>query len=123
MVRKHTKPVAKPAKKPKRNGRGPAKQSANHIRAWRLHRGFATQGDLAKKSGITRATISRLESGTLPYRQWQLEKLSVALDCKPHDLIGTDPNLSASIFQIYQSLSEAGQKRAIRLLQALADES
>lgn len=123
MVQRKGGKAVKIAKPTKRNCRGPAKKSVNHIRAWRLHRGFATQGDLAKKSGITRATISRLESGALPYRQWQLEKLSDALGCAPHDLIGTDPNLSASIFQIYQQLPGAIQKRAIKMLRALAEDN
>ena len=109
--------------KPKRGGRGPVKHAANYIRAWRLHRGFATQGELAKKSGITRATISRLESGTLPYRQWQLEQLSETLNCKPHDLIGTDPRMQASIFQIYQRLPEEAQKQAMKVMLALADKT
>lgn len=123
MVRKQTKQGKAVAKKPKRGGRGPVKHAANYIRAWRLHRGFATQGELAKKSGITRATISRLESGTLPYRQWQLEQLSETLNCKPHDLIGTDPRMQASIFQIYQRLPEEAQKQALKVMLALADKT
>lgn len=47
-----------------------------------------TQEELAKKSGISRITICRIESGTQKdLMVGNLNKLAVALDCKVSDLI------------------------------------
>jgi predicted DNA-binding transcriptional regulator AlpA/DNA-binding Xre family transcriptional regulator len=59
----------------------------NFIQEWRIARGFKTQSEFARASGIERATICRLESGALPWRKHWLEKLAAALDCTPADLL------------------------------------
>jgi DNA-binding Xre family transcriptional regulator len=94
--------------------------SQNSIRKWREFRGIATQGELAIKASITRATISRLETGNLEYRQWLLERLATALDCQPFDLIGTDPYAMASILKIYSSIPKDRQTSALKALEGFA---
>jgi transcriptional regulator with XRE-family HTH domain len=78
--------------------------NTNTIRKWRTFRGIESQGELAEKAGLTRATLSRLESGVLRYRQDQLEALAGVLECTPHDLIGVDLSEEADIFRIYRGL-------------------
>lgn len=47
-----------------------------------------TQGELAKKSGISRITINRIENGTQKdIMVGNLNKLAIALECKVSDLI------------------------------------
>jgi transcriptional regulator with XRE-family HTH domain len=108
-------------RKSARPGRGAAKPAANCIRFWREFRGLKTQGELGRKSGVTRATISRLESGALPYRQSVLEKIAKALDCKPHDLIGVNPFEMADILQIYARIPAELRERAKRTLTSFTD--
>jgi transcriptional regulator with XRE-family HTH domain len=114
MVRKRTRAAAKVP---------PKRREGNFVRHWRLFRGYATQDVLAEKSGVTRVTISRLESGALPYRQSVLEKLAAALDCTPGDLIERDPQSTITIVQIYSRLSERDQGRAIKMLKTLTDDA
>ena len=66
----------------------------NCIAKWREYRGIESQSELAKLSGITRATVCRLENGTLPWRQWLLERLAAVLQCEPAQLITTNPKIN-----------------------------
>lgn len=63
-----------------------SKARRNHLAAWRLHREM-TQEALADAVNTTKATISRLESGSRGLSQKWLERLSPILDCKPADLL------------------------------------
>lgn len=114
MVRK------KPRKKAK-VFRGPTKPEKNFVRAWRLFRGMEHQGDLAIAAGLSRPTISRVESGDLQWRQDLYEQIASALGCSAVDLLTTDPETSGSIFQIYATvpteMRAKAQAAAIRALQ------
>lgn len=99
--------------------RGPSLKPANYIRAWREFRGITSQGQMALKAGMTRPTISRLESGAMPYRQKALEQLARVLECTPSDLIGSDPNAMGAIFQIYERIPESLRPQALSALVAL----
>lgn len=77
---------------PKRRRARPLGKSGNFIAAWRLYRGYATQDDLARASGINRSVINRLENGKLLWRQDLLEPIAEALDCQPFELIAYDPS-------------------------------
>lgn len=91
----------------------------NFIRSWRLFRGYERQADLCKVCKISRPVLSRLENGTLPYRQPQLEVLAATLKCAPGDLINVDPSGAGDIFRIYEQIPEAKRERAIKLLRNL----
>ena len=49
-----------------------------------------TQIELSKISGVSRATIARLEAGTHGAYRGTVSKLARALKVKPRDLIETD---------------------------------
>lgn len=92
----------------------------NFIRAWRLYRGYERQQDLCATSRISRPVLSRLENGTLEYRQGHLDMLAKALNCTPGDLVKTDPNSQGDIFRVYEEIPQAKRARALKLLRNLA---
>jgi transcriptional regulator with XRE-family HTH domain len=52
---------------------------------------YLTQQDLAERSGVSRVSIIRLESGTVPARFSTLRKLAAALGVEPKALVGEGP--------------------------------
>lgn len=98
-----------------------AATTSNFIRAWRLYRGYESQAALsAKVPDLNASVLSRLESGSLQYRQWHIDLLADALNVSPRDLIGRDPNAVADVFSIYEGLNANKRKRALKLMRALA---
>jgi transcriptional regulator with XRE-family HTH domain len=93
---------------------------SNFIAEWRMFRGFKTQLELARAAGMTRPTVSRLETGAISYSHHQLEKLARVLGCSKGDLISTDPNLMGSVFQIYERIPEKDRQHALDVLQTFA---
>jgi transcriptional regulator with XRE-family HTH domain len=91
----------------------------NHIRNWRLFRGFRTQNDLAKACGLSRPRISNLESGEQPYMQHHLDILANTLDCAPADLISIDPSKTPDILKIYNRLSPVSKQAVDNLIKSL----
>lgn len=78
----------------------------NKIKEWRLWNNM-TPEDLAKATGLSRPTISRLESGARVYRQEHLEMIAEIFGCTPADLISIDPAEMADIFKIYGGVAAA----------------
>jgi transcriptional regulator with XRE-family HTH domain len=61
------------------------------LREWRRYRALS-QADLAQKTGVTEATISRLEQpGHPPPRPSTIRKLADALEIAPHELYAPPP--------------------------------
>lgn len=61
------------------------------LREWRERR-LLSQGELADKAGVGRATIARIETGALktdPHFR-TIRKLAAALEVKPEELIVAD---------------------------------
>lgn len=56
------------------------------LREWRLAK-VMTQEELAQTSGVTEATISRIETGQHEARISTVKKLAQALDIEPQQLI------------------------------------
>ena len=61
----------------------------DRLRAHRKRRGL-TQIELSKISGVSRATIARLEAGTHGAYRGTVSKLARALKVKAHELVKTD---------------------------------
>ena len=57
----------------------------NRLRHWRRSASF-TQINLAVESGVSLATINRLENHPLPTSFQTAERLAVALDCRVEDI-------------------------------------
>lgn len=60
--------------------------SENHLKAWRRKR-FVSQSELAVKAGVSKLTVTRLESGrpTRPHPR-TVRKLAMALDVRPEQI-------------------------------------
>lgn len=61
-----------------------------NLRAVRERR-FLSQGDLADRAGLTRATVSRIELGRLQPRFSTVRRLAAALGVEPAELVGEEP--------------------------------
>lgn len=64
--------------------------TVKNLRAWRL-RATLTQGELAERAGLARATVSRAESGgtiSIPH----VRQVAAALGITPEQLRFTDPD-------------------------------
>lgn len=74
------------------NGRMLRKQrwGKNYIREWRLPTGL-TLWDIAEQIGSTHATLSRIETGKLPYNQGVLEAVALIFRCHPAELLMPPP--------------------------------
>jgi transcriptional regulator with XRE-family HTH domain len=124
---KGTRRGKKPAVAPIESRTRIAASSGNNIRNWRLFKGLAKQEDLARltqlhdpeRIGIPRVTICRLESGETRYNEDHLRLISSALGVSPRDLIGTNPFDAGDIFAVYEGLSWADKRAAMKLLTTL----
>lgn len=58
----------------------------NKLRALRQERAFATQAQLSRRTGLSRATISLLETGRRRASPDALRRLCQALNCVPADI-------------------------------------
>lgn len=85
LVLVHSTYMATKAKKPE------AVIPTHFLRAWREHHKLTLEV-AGPKVGITHATLSRIETGKLPYNQKLLERLAWLYQCTVTDLLRTDPN-------------------------------
>lgn len=90
------------------------------IKEWRTHRGL-TQEQLADRLEVSKATLSRLESGKQPYTQDMLEAVADALSCEPADLIMRDPSSPDAIWSIWEQASPAQRNQIVSVVKALVD--
>ena len=95
--------------------------AANSIARWRLHRGH-TQEQLAHLTGMTTASISRIENGKQPYTQRTLEAIAARLGCDVSDLLVSHLTPEQiELRDILRGMSPQEASRAIRVLRALKD--
>ena len=87
----------------------PAVPNLKTVRKARL----LTQGMLAKKSGVSRPSIARLERGDEPARLTTIWRLADALEVEPSALIGTDVLLTLEERPHVLRTSEAEEAAAL----------
>lgn len=94
------------------------------IRAWRKFRGL-TQAQLADATGLTDASVSRIETGVQAYTRQTLEVLSEALKCEPEDLIGHFEPGSPELDLIYalRKMTPAERGRVAQVVRLLRESS
>nr|WP_321482697.1 helix-turn-helix transcriptional regulator [uncultured Cohaesibacter sp.] len=87
----------------KRYGKSPDELQRWYLREWRKHRGL-TQEQLAEAIESTKQTVSRMESGMLPYNQPFLEACADVLKCQPAELLIGAPIQDETLQTIVNSL-------------------
>lgn len=98
------------------------------IRHWRKHRNLTLSqlvlrlDELASNLKITGASLSRIERGLQPYSQATLEAIADALGCDPADLLVRDPTQDQMIWSLWDKLSQAQRRQAVRLIQAISED-
>jgi len=99
----------------------PAGERRRHfIKEWRKYRGL-TMDRLADRLEISKATLSRIESGKQPYTQDTLEALADALSCEPADLIMRDPTAPGAIWSLWDRASQAQRQQIESVVRALME--
>lgn len=97
-----------------------AERRRHFIKEWRKHRGL-TMERLADRLEISKATLSRIESGRQPYTQDTLEALAEALSCEPADLIMRDPTAPGAIWSLWDRASPAQRQQIENVVRALVE--
>lgn len=100
--------------------KGEGQRRRHFIKEWRLHRGL-TMDRLADRLDISKATLSRVESGKQPYTQDTLEALADALSCEPADLIMRDPTAPGAIWSLWERASVAQRQQIESVVRALVE--
>lgn len=96
--------------------RRPKPSPSNFIALWRVAAGL-TQEELAERTGLTTASISRIESGKVGYTKSSLENIALSLQIEPWQLLGQRPGTA---MQLVQKLQNAAPDQ-IRQIEAVAD--
>lgn len=99
----------------------PPKRAPHFLREWRLHREL-NQEQASERLEIERSTLSRIETGKVPYNQDLLERAALAYGCDPADLLNVDPRAWNELRLVYDQLRLAPremQERALAIVTAL----
>ena len=91
------------------------------IREWREARKLK-QRHLAEAANCSIATISRLETGRVPYGQETLELIAKFLDCTPADLLTRGPEPANELDNLVSQLSAAQKPTVARFMRAFLEE-
>jgi transcriptional regulator with XRE-family HTH domain len=107
-------PKARPGRKP---------HYPTFLKQWRELRGLR-RNKLAEMSDLSNGAISQLEAGDTLFAQLTLEDLADALQCRPGDILSTDPTKFDQLDELYLRLARAPQDirdQAARVLAAILD--
>ena len=103
----------------KRYGKSQEELQRCFLREWRKHRGL-TQEQLADAIDSTKQTVSRMESGSLPYNQPFLEACADALNCRPANFLLAPPAESDDTkLRIVQALDGKTEGQLRKILQLI----
>lgn len=102
---------------PKRIG-NPKVRRKTYIRQWREHRNL-TQDALAERLEMSKAQLSRIETGNQPYTQDFLEACAAALQTDPASLIMRDPSDEEAPWSIWDQAKPGERKQMIDVMKAL----
>lgn len=95
----------------------------NRIKEWRRARGL-TLKQLAERIGTSNQQISHLENGRRRLTLDWIERIAIALECHPADLIGGDTQLRSererAMIELFRGLSEEQQEAFLQATAALA---
>ena len=101
----------------------PHERQRHFLKEWRECRNLIQEA-AAERLGITQGTLSRIETGKLPYNEYFLEQAAKVYNCTVIDLIGRNPFDTSTYWAIFETLSKLPKHRqadAARIIRALAD--
>lgn len=87
-----------------------------YLPEWREFRNDMTQDQLAERIGMSKASISRIESGKQSWNDDFLEAAAVALNCTPADLLIRDPRKGDSLYSIADQVPPERHTEAAEVL-------
>jgi len=96
----------------------PMEKHRHFIKEWRVHKRL-TQEQFAERVGISRAYLSKIESGKRRYDQPFLEAAADILSCEPADLIMRNPTDPAGLWSIYDQLTETQRVQLVAIGETL----
>jgi transcriptional regulator with XRE-family HTH domain len=100
--------------------RRPSRVAANHLRAWREHRGLS-QEELAAQADTAGNVISLLESGERRLSEKWLRRLAPALGTTPGLLLDHSPHdLDAELIEAALAVPKAHRLQALQILRTFA---
>ncbi|WP_133769095.1 helix-turn-helix domain-containing protein [Enterovirga rhinocerotis] len=83
----------------------------HYIREWRVHRGYS-QEQVAEELSVSKATISRLETGDQPYGQRMLEALAKLFGTEPANLLMPPLSDTEALWELWKQ-AQPLEKRQI----------
>lgn len=89
-------------------------RSRHFIKAWREHKGVSQEA-AAEFLEISRANLSKVERGIVPYSQDLLEKMADLYSCSAGDLIMRDPSDKSAPWSIMDALRLASPEEVARI--------
>jgi transcriptional regulator with XRE-family HTH domain len=101
-----------------RGPRGAGHRKPTYIRQWREQRGL-TQEQLALGLAMSKAQLSRIETGQQPYAQDFLEACADALMTDPASLITRNPSDPEAIWSIWDQAKPGERRQIIAVVKAI----
>jgi transcriptional regulator with XRE-family HTH domain len=89
----------------------------HYVKEWRKYRGLS-QDAFADRVGMSKATLSRIENGIIPYGQGFLETCAEILECTTGDLTERSPLEKETILSIWERIPLSERDRALEVLKA-----
>ncbi len=101
-----------PVKKPK------PKLGSTYLKEWREHRGLSQEA-AADRIGISRANLSKIENGLIPYSQPILEAAAHAYLCAASDILTMNPLKEGQVVDLMSLIRDRDPDLVRRVIEAL----
>lgn len=101
-----------PVKKPK------PKLGNTYLREWRDYRNLSQEA-AADRIGISRANLSKIENGLIPYSQPILEAAADAYNCEVADLLNMNPFKEGEVVDLLSLIRDRDPDLVRRVIEAL----
>lgn len=88
------------------------------LRHWRKFKGYTLE-QVADRIGTTHATLSRIETGKMPYNEPMLEALAEIYGTEPASLLMRDPTDPEGMWSIWDQLNPSERVQAVQVLKVI----
>lgn len=94
------------------------RKTRHFIKEWRLKKEL-NQAQLADKAGVTQSMVSRVENGRSSYDEEFLERVAIAMNVTPADLIMRDPSDPEGLWSITDQLTPVERAKLVEFAKIL----